>query len=358
MSSNALLIKNKSEKRLDNNFGKSKIGGYEEEYECSYSPNKDKNNNIYSSLSFKSDANDQINTNKYSENIDQDFNNKLKDNIEINEKRRIASKKDVFVFADQLYSNDEHLDKRRSYKKKNASQFNLINMNNLKLSNSSKKPKNIQQTAITKQDINQKIKKKSLFHIFPAKMEEEKKNNCLKFRPSLVSKGKSSCNEKKRKTNNFESFFKLKPKMKNPPKVNYIDSVIKNNNLYKVKTFLGNNKLAKVNTLVENNKLSKVNTFVENNNIKRGDTIRAMKGFEKNIVLSPEKNGTKRKEEEKEIKIITKLNTIKMEDNKNEYNINTQIKEEDNEYEEEEKKKNKKFKWTQNFLCCLSSNCV
>ena len=40
-----------------------------------------------------------------------------------------------------------------------------------------------------------------------------------------------------------------------------------------------------------------------------------------------------------------------MEENKNENNINTQIKEEDNEYEEENKK-NTKFKWTQNFLCC------
>ncbi len=351
MSSNALLIKNKSEKKLYNNLDKSKLEGNEEEYECSFSPNKDKNNPAFSSLSFKSDLNEENNKNNL-ENIDQD-------NTDIDKKKRFASKRDVFVFADNLYSNDEHLDKRRSYKKKNASQFNLINMNKLMLSNNSQKHNKIQQTAITKQDINHKIKKKSLFHIYPSKMEEEKKNSNLKLRPSLVSKGgKSSCADKKRKTNNFESFFKLNLKMKNPPKANYIDSIIKNNSLFKVKTFLGNNKLAKVNTLVEKNNISKVNTFVENKNIKRGETIRTIKSIGKKEVLSPEKIRTKREEEEeKEIRIITKLTTIKMEDNKNENIIYTQIKEEDNEGEEE-KKKNKKFKWTKNFLCCLSSNCV
>ena len=350
MSSNALLIKNKNEKKLYNNIDKSKLEGNEEEYECSFNPNKDKNNPAFSSLSFKSDLNEENNKNNL-ENIDQD-------NTDIDKKKKFVSKKDVFVFADNLYSNDEHLDKRRSYKKKNASQFNLINMNKLILSNTSQKHIKIQKTAITRQDIPRKIKKKSLFHIYPAEMEEEKKNN-LKLRPSLVSKGgKSSCADKKRKTNNFESFFKLNLKMKNPPKANYIDSIIKNNNLYKVKTFLGNNKLAKVNTLVEKNNISKLNTFVGNKNIKRGDTIRTIKSIGKKEVLSPEKIGIKREEEEeKEIRIITKLTTIKMEDNKNENIIYSQIKEEDNE-DEEEKKKSKKFKWTQNFLCCLSSNCV
>jgi hypothetical protein len=358
MSSNITFIKNKSEKLLYNNYDKSKIEGYEEEYECAYSPNKNKINPAFSSFSIKSDINEQNSYKKFSgKNIEQDdINNKSKDITDIKEKRKMASKKDVYKFADKLYSNVEHLDEKRSFKKKNASQFSLINMNKLMLSNNSPKNRSIQQTAIIEEDIPQKIKKKSLFHIYPTKIEEEKKNNNLKVRPSIVSKGKSSYHEKKRKVNNFESFFKLKAKVKNPPKVSYIDSIIKNNNFFKVKTFLANNNIGKVNTLVENNNLSKMNTFVENKNIKRGESIRTMQGFEKNLALSPEKIETKR-EEEKKIKIITKLNTIKIEENKNENNINTQIKEEDKEYEEENKK-NKKFKWTQNFLCCLSSNCI
>ena len=367
MSSNGLLIKNKSEKLLYDNNNKSKIEGYEEEYECIYSPNINRKNPVFSSLSIKSEVNEKNNSKKYSEkNIEQDNNNNKSKNIsDSNEKRKVVSKKDVFIFADKLYSNDEHLDKKRSYKKKNASQFNLINMNKLMLSNNSQKQislkkLNIQQTAIIKEDIPQKIKKKSLFHIFPTKLEEEKKNNNIKCRPSLVSKGKSPCHEKKKKSNNFESFFKLKAKMKKPRKANYIDSIVKSNKYCKVNTFLGNNKLATGNTVVENNNLSIVNTFNGNKNVKRGDTIRTIKGFGENLAISPEKIETKREEEEKEIKIITKLNTIKMEENKNKNNINTQIKqikEENNEYEEG-KKKNKNFKWTQSFLCCLSSNCV
>ena len=366
MSSNELIIKNKSEKLLYNNNNKSKIEGYEEEYECIYSPNKNRKNPVFSSLSIKSEVNEKNNNKKYSEkNIEQDNNNNKSKNIsDSNEKRKVVSKKDVFIFADKLYSNDEHLDKKRSYKKKNASQFNLINMNKLMLSNNSQKQislkkLNIQQTAIIKEDIPQKIKKKSLFHIFPTKLEEEKKNNNIKCRPSLVSKGKSSCHEKKKKSNNFESFFKLKAKMKKPRKANYIDSIVKSNKYCKVNTFLGNNKLATGNTVVENNNLSIMNTFNGNKNVKRGDTIRTIKGFGENLAISPEKIETKREEEEKEIKIITKLNTIKKEENnnKNENNINTQIKEENNKYEEE-KKKRKNFKWTQSFLCCLSSSCV
>ena len=354
MSSNELLIKNKSEKLLYNNDNKSKIEGNEEEYECTYSPNKKKKNPIVSSLSIKSEVNENIK--KYSEkNIEKDnINNKSKNNSDINEKRKVASEKDVFVFADKLYSNDEHLDKKKSCKKKNSSQFNLLNMNKLMLSNNSQKQMNIQQTEIIKEDSPQKIKKKSLFHIFPTKLKEEKKNNNIKCRPSLVSKGKASCNVKKKKSNNFESFFKLKAKMKNPPKENYIDSIVKSNKFCKVNTFLGNNKLETGNTVVENNNNhSIVNTFNGNKSIKRGDSIRTIKGFRKNLAISPEKIETKR-EEEKEIKIITKLNTIKIEENKNK---NTQIKEENSEYEEE-KKKSKNFKWTQNFLCCLSSSCI
>ena len=367
MSSNELLTKNKSEKleyNNNNNNNKSKLEGYEEEYECTYSPNKNKKIPVFSSLSIKSALNEKSSIKKYSEeNIEQDnINNKSKNNTDIKKKRKVASKKDFFKFADKLYSNDEHLDKKKSCKNKNASQFNLINMNKLMLSNNSQKQMTkiaIQQTEIIKQDIPQKIKKKSLFHIFPTKLEEENKNNNLKCRPSLVSKGKSSCHEKKKKSNNFESFFKLKAKMKKPPKANYIDSIVKSNKLCKVNTFLGDNKHPTGNTVVENNNLSVVKTFHGNKNIKRGDTIRTIKGFGKNLAISPEKIETKREEEEKEIKIITKLNTIKMEENKNknENNINTQVKEENNEYEGE-KKKSKNFKWTRSFLCCLSSSCV
>lgn len=74
-------------------------------------------------------------------------------------KRKLASKKDVFMFADKIYSNDEHLDKKKSSKKKNSSQLYLINMNKLLLSNNSQKHINIQQTEIAKQDIPQSIKK-------------------------------------------------------------------------------------------------------------------------------------------------------------------------------------------------------
>ena len=200
MSSNELFIKNKSEKHLYNNSDKAKFERYEEEYESSYSPNKHKNNHVFSSLSFKSYQNDQ-NSNKKNntENIGQDdINSKSKNITDNNDKRKLASKKDVFMFADKIYSNDEHLDKKKSSKKKNSSQLYLINMNKLLLSNNSQKHINIQQTEIAKQDIPQSIKKKSLFYIYPPKIEEEKKNNNLKYRPSFVSKGKLSCHEKKK----------------------------------------------------------------------------------------------------------------------------------------------------------------
>ena len=87
MTCNEPFSKNKSEKCLYNNFSKKKIEGNEEEYECGYSPNKDKNNLIFSSLSFKSDLNEQNNNKKDSENID---------DTDINKKKRIYSKKDLF----------------------------------------------------------------------------------------------------------------------------------------------------------------------------------------------------------------------------------------------------------------------
>ena len=163
MSSNELFIKNKSEKHLYNNSDKSKVERYEEEYESSYSPNKHKNNHVFSSLSFKSYQNDEDSNKKNNtENIGQDD---------------INSKSKNIMFADKIYSNDEHLDKKKSSKKKNSSQLYLINMNKLLLSNNSQKHINIQQTEIAKQDIPQSIKKKSLFYIYPPKIEEEKKNN-------------------------------------------------------------------------------------------------------------------------------------------------------------------------------------
>ena len=303
----------------------------EQEYECVNSPLRNNNYYEYSYLSFKS-SEDQNNV--------PNINNKEnKGPINVN----LCNPKSTFYrnankynnqyicnFTEKLYNSEEHLDKKKKFKKRNKSQLNLINLNKLVLSN-----KNNKDTYLTKYMKTQKDIKKNLFHEDTNGNIEEKvlSNTNLKAKKTLVSKdtkytkGKSCYddNKSKNRIKNFESFFKLKPKSKKPLKSLYMDNIIYNNTL------------TKFNTLKN-----------------REQNTKGLQSNKKNNIFSSKKIGIKKEEE---IPVNTIIITTKLGEDKN---IKIDLKEE-NKCEEENNNivVHKKYKMRpKKFLCCLNSNCL
>ena len=258
---------------------------YEEEYECidkNIKVGKERYNISILSLKSKEESNREIK--RINSNL---FLSKENNDCELNNDENLNSNKFLIDFTNKIYNKDEHLNKLL-FKKKNSSQSNLLHLNYIPSFNFTQNYG--KKSSASKIDKNRKIYRKSLFHEVKNPFEEEKVDE-QKIKSSFTSKREN------KKNSELEAFFKLKPKMKKPPKVLYMDSVIKN---------LNNSKIS-FNNKTEN----------KHNSVKSHNTI---KTFNKEIIFNTRKMEdeiTKKEvKEEKNIPIKPKIN-YKVEENKN-----------------------------------------
>lgn len=296
---------------------------YEEEYECIEKNIKiSKENYNISILSLKSNKEESPNISK-NNNLNLSKENEYSEN---NNKKDLIDNKILFDLTDKIYNKEEHLNKML-FKKKNSSQNNLLHLKYSFPSNNS--PQNDdKKTSVSKMGKNGKIYRKSLFHEvnIKNKLEEEKVDNSQKIKASLLSK------KPRKKNNEFDAFFKLKLKMKKPPKDLYLENIIINRNNSKI-----------------NNSFNR--TENKQNTIKSINTI---KTFNKEIIFKTKKfeDEINKKEDKTEKKIHNKdKNNHEIEENKNKNKIQIQIKQL---VKTEKKTKSiKKIKCIPFHLCCL-----
>ena len=309
--------KNQNDNKIGKEINKTKT----------YKDNKDSNSFIdhcnifeFSSLSFKSEEEEQNNIEDRKNKRNDIIDNSLKSNIKINHNIKFYDQNYFQDLTDKLYNFDEHLHKKKKIQRKNISLRNITRLKEILFPNNNKK------TSISKKERAKKKKKKSLFNVKVNKKKvEEERLNIKNLRQSMPSKTNLAENKNKRKESNLGSFLKLKPKNKYPHKESYFDSIYKNS-VY-----------------------SRVYSIVKNNNENKDPSIRTIKTNKKNA-LNSEKNETK-VEEEKEIPVLDKSNTTH-----NKIKIHT---ERDENFDQKNKQNKKKIKWkVVKFCCCLSSGCI
>jgi hypothetical protein len=327
------VIKEKNKKQIDKIRSKK-----------SFKKESEKNSNFkkdieFSSISIKkekeeskSDANDKTEKEMIGKNI---IISKINNNAIENNNNNLVN------FTDNLYNSEEHMSKTKLFNRKNSSRDNLLNLNYMRKEDNNNK--SIYKSS-SRLDI-PKIYRKSLFSE-NKNIEENPLNLSKHLEPSLLSK-KSNC-ETKSKNNNYAAFFKLKEKIKRPPKVSYIDSLLNNNNNNNNNTNNGNNSNNGNNgnnSTYRQNKSKDLNLASSRNYVNN-------KNFTKNIIFSPDKKGRIKKSEEKkeeEFQIIQKKGIgIDIE----EKNMKLDLKETQN-----DKNNLKKIKWNpKKFFCCLNCN--
>ena len=192
----------------------------EKEYECVDNNDNKNNPNLDFSSYFspkskkeKINNNNNINNNNINNNSNNNNENGQNRNININEENKM----NLFNFTNKLYLSEEHFNQNKMIKKKKTSQYNLPNLNNF----------------LRLETFNKNDDKKSIHSKFEQNQfingDEDKKTA---KRASCISKDKSNADEKSRKS--FAVFLKLKEKNKKPPKVSYINRMIKNFNNSKI----------------------------------------------------------------------------------------------------------------------------
>ena len=300
-----------------------------------------KNNDKGLSGTFKSNP-EESDINKKNSLIDNENNNinksslpKININLDNDSNDKINSK-NIFDFTDKIYSKDEHFNKLL-FNKKMSSQNNLINLNKF-LSVDYISHNFDKKSVISKFDNEAKRQKKSLFHGARNRLEEEKGTINLtvnnRSNRSNRSNRQSVCSNQKKyesnKYNKFAAFLKLHAKPKKPPKVLYMDSVInKSNNLN-----------------VDNSFIRKENKY---QTIK---SINTAKSMNKNIIFTKTivDEINKKDIEEELINNKTKNNSVtKIEENKNQYQINKY-----NETTKNEKNFERKKCFPFQLFCCLN----
>ena len=260
---------------------------YEEEYKCIDKTIKIGNISILSLKSNKEESNNEpikrIKDNEIKNNLNL---SKENNNSELKDDQNLINNKFLFDFTDKIYNKDEHLNEIL-IKKKNSTQSNLLHLNYIPSFNSYQNYD--KKTSVSKMDKTRKMNRKSLFHDVKMKNPfEEEKVIDQKTKGSLISKVSKGGSKK---NNNFEAFFKLKPKVKKPPKILYMDTAIKNLNNSKINCSFNNRIENKQNTIKIINTIKTFNKEI----------IFNPKNFEDEIIKKEDK-------EEKNIIIKSKIN--------------------------------------------------
>lgn len=271
--------------------------------------NLDNHNKSNIKLEIISDSNEKIQNSIILENRSKNTNHNNDNNKE---------NKDIFNITKKIYLNEEHFSQKMLFGKKNSSQSHLLNLNKF-LSNSNINKNEVKKSSRSRFSM---TKDRNIYNISQIK-EEENENN----KKSFVSCQRSTSGQIKKK-NNVNAFFKLKEKTKKPPKVYYIDSIIRNfNNSKNICDSTKNNIKQSPRSLYINRNKNKTNynisNFKSSENGKKEEQNPDNKEKEKEIKKEKEKekenfieNEGKKEKEEKKVKEENKKENQKDKENK------------------------------------------